>query len=62
MNDLSRHIIPTIRQTSGRVYPALEREINNLPLDTQRDLLRMLQDLQDAVNAVKRKARMGLPF
>lgn len=60
MSDLTRHIVPTLRQTTGRAYPALERELAKLPLDAQQDMLRLLRDLQGEVQQVKNRARRGL--
>lgn len=60
MSDLTRHIVPTIRQSTGRAYPALERELAKLPLDAQQDMLRLLRDLQGEVQQVKNLARRGL--
>lgn len=62
MSDLTRHIVPTLRQTTGRAYPALERELAKLPLDAQQDMLRLLRDLQGEVQQVKSRARRGLSF
>lgn len=62
MNDLIRHIVPTIRQSTGRAYPALERELAKLPVDAQQDMLRLLRDLQGEVQQVKNRARRGMPF
>lgn len=60
MSDLTRHIVPTIRQSTGRAYPALERELGKLPVDAQQDMLRLLRDLQGEVQQVKNLARRGL--
>jgi hypothetical protein len=62
MNDLTRHLVPTIRQTTGKAYPALERDLGKLPPDAQQDLLRLLRYLQDKASSANRKARMGFPF
>ena len=61
MNDLTRHIVPSIRQT-GRAYPALERDLEKLSSEAQRDLLRLVRDLVGEKDAAKRRARMGFPF
>ena len=61
MSDLIRHIVPTLRQTTGRAYPALERDLEKLSPEAQRDLLRLLRDLQGEVQQVKGRARRGMP-
>ena len=62
MTDLTRHLTALLAQT-GRRYAALEQAIPTLPVDAQRDMIRLLRDQQAEQDSIKRKARMGMmPF
>jgi hypothetical protein len=57
-NSMTRPIIATIAQQTGKQYQALEREIAKLPEDAARDLYRLLQDLEGTKRNAVQRARI----
>ena len=53
----ARVLLPEIRRATGRRYPALERELENLPVDVLMDLHRFMQDMGTEMEIARKKGR-----
>lgn len=50
-----RVLIPEINRATGRRYPKLERELENLPVEALMDLHRFLQDVGTEMEIARRR-------
>ena len=56
---LARQTVPLLRQTTGKLYLDLERELSSLSPGALRDLARFCREAQSAIQSEKNKRRRG---
>lgn len=59
MNTVTNRIVSLLRALTGRRHPHLEGDLDKLSPEGQRDLLRLLNDLDNERAAAERQARFG---
>lgn len=53
----ARHIVASMRQMMGKEYRAFEHVLTSLPAVVQRDILRLLRDVESEFHNIKSRAR-----
>jgi hypothetical protein len=63
MTNLSRTILATMRQVTGKRYPTLELMLDTMTESQHQDFLRLIRDIQESEThrLQGQAARMGIP-
>lgn len=59
MSDLTRQARAEVARSTGHRYLALDNAIEALPVEAQRDLIRLIRNLKSTADSEKRKRRRG---
>lgn len=59
MHDLTRHVKAEVARSTGHRYADLEKACESLPVEAQRDLIRLIRNLKDEARREKQKRKRG---
>jgi hypothetical protein len=53
---IHRHIVATLRQTFGKQYLSLEKELETAPIEVLNDFSRLMRDVESELHNAKQRA------